>query len=272
MQFRPFLTVALLQLAACGSMQDPPPVVESHDSTPRPPPPRFDAAKVAAERVDNEAAYAKHILGNRESLLHRYLGNWVAIAGGRVFPVNEQHTVVRPAATMGEAVAAADLEVPRAQHRFVFRIGEEGEFEEFLGGAELPHVLGNGFFLELQLAGVALDDIGPHGHLFAGRDGGRTEITVAGPDERMFVRPQVGAPGATGRADARYGLSTGFGGTGVLPPETAAELSLYRWEIPGKVTIEAVTQRGGVCHRARARFRFPGTNLDFTLPVAIWAQ
>jgi hypothetical protein len=173
---------------------------------------------------------------------------------------------------MDDAIAAADLELPASLHRFVFRIGEEGDASEFLGGADLRHVLGNGFFVELEMGGIALNGLGPHGSLFAARDGLRTEITVPGPDDRMFVRPEVGPPGVSGCASELFVLSTGFGGTAVLPPETAAALSLNRWEIPGKITITAAMQAGGECRRARARFRFPGTSLDFVLPVAIWPE
>ena len=235
------------------------------------PVPRADVALtvVAAERAANEAGFKEHILGWRQYLLEKHLGQWVAIAGGRAFPVNEQHTAVRPAATMEEADAAARAEVPGAKHRFVFRIGEEGDFEQELGGAELPHVFGNMFFAALERPDVEMRGIGPRQPIYFRKGDVRTEITAKGPDIRMFVRPEVGAPGAAGRAGALYVLSTGFGGYGVMPAAAADAASLELWEIPGKITIDGEFQKGE-CRRARARVRFPGTELDFVLPVAIW--
>lgn len=232
---------------------------------------RAEDAGVAAERATNEAGYAEHVLGIRQYLLDEHLGQWIAIAGGRAFPVNETHTAVRPAATMEEADAAARAEVPGARHRFVFRIGEEGDSKEELGGAEVPHVLGVWFFAKLERPDVEMRGIGPRQPIWSTKSGVRTEITVKGPDDRMFVRPEVGSPGAAGRADALYVLSTGFGGYAVLPAATATAASLELWEIPGRIAIDGVFRRGE-CRRARARFRFPGTELDFVLPVAIWPE
>ena len=224
---------------------------------------------VAAERTANEAAYREHVSGIRQYLLHNALGQWIAIAGGRVFPVNEHGTMVRPAATMEGAESAARAAVPEARHRFVFRIGEEGDLEQPLGGAELPHVLGVWFLAELERPDVEMRGLGPGQEVHFVKDATRVEITAKGPDDRMFVRPEVGPPRGAGRADALYGLSTGFGGYAVLPAETAAAASLHLWEVPGRITIEGVYQ-SGACQRARARFRFPGTDLDWVLPVAIW--
>jgi hypothetical protein len=230
-----------------------------------------DPARIVAERAANEAGYREHILGIRQYLLQKNLGQWVAIAGGRAYPLNEHKTAVRPAATMQEADLAARAAVPDARHRFVFRIGEEGDMEQDLGGAELPHVLGVWFFAELERPDVEMRGIGPSQPIHFTKGGTRKEITVKGPDNRMFVRPELGPPEGPGRAEALCVLSTGFAGYAVLPPETASAASLHLWEIPGKITIEGAFQKGA-CRRARAHFRFPGTDLDFLIPVAIWPE
>jgi hypothetical protein len=230
-----------------------------------------ESARTAAERAENEAGYRTHVHGMRQFLLHRHLGEWVVIAGGRAFPVNEHGTMVRPARTMEEADAAARAAVPNARHRFVFRIGEEGDLEQSLGGAEIPHVLGVSFIAELERPDVEMRGLGPGQPIYFVKDGARTELTAKGPDNRMFLRPEVGPPGGRGRAAALYGLSTGFSGYVVLPSETAAAAELDLWEVPGKIRIDGLFQSGD-CRRARARFRFPKTDLDFLLPVAIWPE
>ncbi len=232
---------------------------------------KYDAARTAAERAANERAYAEHVLPRGLGLVHDHLGAWIALAGGRAFPVNEHGTAVAPAATMKQAVAAAEAAVPEARHRFVFRVGEEGDFRQSLGGAELPQVLGVWFLALLERPDVEYRALGPGKPIHFVKDGKRIEITTKGPDRRMFVRPEVGPPEGTARSDALYVLSTGFGGYAVMAADTAAKSDLHLWEVPGTVTIEGVFQ-GGECRRARARFRFPDTDLDFLVPVAVWPE
>jgi hypothetical protein len=271
MRSPPALAILMLLATACASPPEAPPADPAVTTASIPAPPLPDSALVASERAANEAGYRVHILGIRQRLLHHHLGEWVVIAGGRAFPVNEYGTMVRPAATMEEAVAAARKALPDARHRFVFRIGEEGDLEQPLGGCELPHVLGVWRLAELERPDVEMRGLGPGQRIHAVKDGVRTEITAKGPDRRMFVRPEVGPPGEPGRAGPLYGLSTGFAGCAVLPAETAAAASLTLWEVPGRITIEGMFQKGE-CRRARARFRFPGTDLDLVLPVAIWPE
>jgi hypothetical protein len=267
------LSVAVTMGVAIGI----PPGAPAGDAPPAAAPPAaepassYDARRTNAERVANEVGYREHIAGSRQYLLEKHLGQWVVIAGGRAFPVNESRTAVRPAATMEEADAAARAEVPDARHRFVFRIGEEGDLHQQLGGAELSHVLGNWFLAELERPDVVMRGLGPGQDIQFVKGDARIEITVKGPDDRMFVRPEVGAPGAAGRAEEAYVLSTGFGGYAVLAATTAVSGSLHLWEVPGKIAIDGVFQKGE-CRRARARFRFPGTDLDLLIPVAVWPE
>src|SRR5437763_1586488 len=119
----------------------------------RPPAVASDADKMAVERAADEAGYREHC-GWRSRLREEFLGCWVAIAGGKAFPVNATGTAVRPAATMDEAVSAAKAAFPNARHRFVFRVGEEGDLDEFVGGSNIPHVVGNAFQARLQGLGA----------------------------------------------------------------------------------------------------------------------
>jgi hypothetical protein len=232
------------------------------------PPAAHDVSQVPAQRAANEEAYRAHVVPIRETLVHEHLGRWISIARGRVFPQNEHGTLVSPAATMEEAEEAARAAAPDARHRFVFRVGEEGDHRQAGGGAELEHVLGVGFLARLERPDVAMRGLGPRQPIHFVKDGVRTEITVKGPDDRMYVRPEVGPPGAAGRPDALYVISTGYSGYATLSAPTAARASLHLWEIPGKVTIEGAFGTADF-RRARARFRFPGTDLDFTIPVAV---
>lgn len=249
------------------------------DDAPAKPPANmpYDAAKTAAERALNEAGYREHIW--RSYLLHRHLGEWVAIAGGKAYPVNATGTAVRPAATMEEADAAARAAVPDAHHRFVFRIGEEGNLDESMGGAEIPHVLGNVFIADLERPDVEMKGLGPNQKIYyavpdvpaVGQKAQRVEITAKGPDHRMFMKPEVGPPGTAGKAENLYVLSTGYAGCMTMSAESAAAASLHLWEVPGNVTVEGALQKG-VCRRARARVQFPGTDIDYLLPVAVWPE
>ena len=265
---RPFLFGGVQEVAASPQPAPRPMASEPLPDAETP----FDAARTDAERAADEAAFREHYLVRRERFADENLGQWLTIAGGRIFPVNECGTLAQPAPTMEAAVAAARAAVPQARHRFVFRVGEEGDRVAELGGCELPHVLGIEFLAALERSDVECRGLGPGQKMWFVRDGTRTEITAKGPDDRMFLRPEVGPPGAAGRADALFALSTGFGGGfAVLPPQTAAGASLHLWEIPGKLTMTGAFQ-SGECRRARARFRFAGTGLDFTVPVAIWPR
>jgi hypothetical protein len=127
------------------------------------------------------------------------------------------------------------------------------------------------FIAELERPDVEMTGFGPRQKIHFVKEGTRAEITAKGPDDRMFLQPEVGAPGAAGRADDLYVLSTGFAGFVTLSPETASNASLHLWEVPGTVAVEGAFVKGD-CRRARARVRFPGTALDFLLPVAVWPE
>ncbi len=66
-------------------------------------------------------------------------------------------------------------------------------------------------------------------------------------------------------------MSTGFSGYTTLPHETAVAASLHLWEVPGHIAVEGVFQKGA-CRRARMRIKFPETEIDLLLPVAIWPK
>ena len=212
------------------------------------------------ERRMNEDAYRSVYLPQRGDLVVQAKGGWLSVVDGHVLPSDGKR--ITPATTMEEAVAAAGLAAPRAKHRFVFAVGEEGDVEWAMGGCELKHVVGIQFIALIEPVGVSGPDVdlkGLFGEQFRG-------LLVKGPDSRLFLRPAVGPPCGSGTAGEIYCVSTGFGGFATMTPETARGLEL--WEIPGSVMVYPVHHPR--CRRARARFAWPGSKVDFTVPVAIW--
>lgn len=259
---RPMLVplATLLLVAACGS------------SKPAGTPPAFAAVEPAgptaeSERTQNLGAYRFLYLPEQAKLAATRKGAWLAVAGGKVVPSVGQAIV--PAATMEQAVAAANEAKPDAKHRFVFQVGEEGDVDWPLGGCELPHVLGTYFMALLERDDVRMNLSPKHPSIVLVRGDQTTELAVAGADTRMYVQPEVGPPGAGGAPGAAYCVSTGFGGFATMSAASAAGLEL--WEIPGTAHVAGVAQSGD-CRRARARFNWPNTPLDFTVPVAIWPK
>jgi hypothetical protein len=225
-----------------------------------------------AERRADEVAYQFVYLPEQRRLAAERRGEWVAIVAGKVLPAKGAR--VDPAGTMEEAVAAAVAAAPAAKHRFVFQVGEEGDVDWPMGGCELKHVVGTGFLKSLYAdeRQLKMEGLGPGEEIQALFDGAFRQITVKGQDDRMYLKPEVGAPGAAGAASEIYCISTGFAGCATMTPATAAASGLDLWEIPGAATVFGSGPDAVRCRRARARFRWSGSQLDFTLPVAIWSN
>jgi hypothetical protein len=220
------------------------------------------------ERAADEGAYRFLYLPEQARLTDSHRGEWLAIVEHRIVPT--QGELPAPAKTMEAADAAARAAAPSASHRFLFQIGEEGDIDLQLGGCELQHVMGNGLLALLQGKGVEMRNIGPGERIQVRVQGALRELTVVTPDEnRMYLKPEVGPPGAKGEAKADYCLATGFAGFATMAPATASGLEL--WEIPGTAHVKGALQ-SGECRRARARFSWPNTPLDLLVPVAVWPK
>jgi hypothetical protein len=225
------------------------------------------ARSVGDERRADEEAYRARYLPAQPHLVEHSRGRWLAIAEGRIVP--SVGDVVSPAATMEAADAEARRVAPGAVHRFVFQVGEEGDVEGDVGGCELDHEMGVKFIALLERDDVRIRGFGPNQPIHALVGSEWRELTVKGPDDRMFLRPEVGAPLADGRATETYCVGTGSTEFVTMSGATASAAGLERWEIPGTARITDAMQRGD-CRRARARFRWSGSKLDFTVPVAVW--
>jgi hypothetical protein len=254
------LVVALVASVSCGGSSS-----VRHGQQEPPPKPVRD---VAAERAADEGAYQFMYLPAQKSLLAANRGKWIAIAGGQVIPTNGAEPA--PVATMQEADALSRKAAPDAAHRFLFQVGEEGDVTWELGGCELPHVMGTGMLALLEGAGVAMKNLGPGERMHVRVNGAPTELTVATADEnRMYLRPQVGAPGEEGLAKENFCVATGFAGTATMT--AAAGAGTEMWEIPGTCHVRGAVQ-SGACRRARARLAWPNTSLDFVVTVAVWPK
>jgi hypothetical protein len=252
--------VALVAAVSCGGSK----VVRQGQQDPLPPPPK----DVAAERAADEGAFQFLYIPAQKTLLQTHKGEWIAIAAGRVIPATG--TEPAPVRSMEEADALSRKAAPDAVHRFLFQVGEEGDVTWELGGCELQHVLGDGMLKLLTGAGVDAKNVGPGERMQVRINGNPTELTVATADEnRMYLRPQVGAPGDAGAARENFCVATGFAGTATMSAATAAGLEM--WEIPGTCHVRGAVQSGD-CRRARARLAWPNTSLDFVVPVAVWAK
>jgi hypothetical protein len=259
---RAVAVLAVVLICGCnGRRSDAAPAGPEFAPTPAP-----DKGVEDARHAD-EAAYRFLYLPEQNRLTTDRRGEWVAIVAGRV--VTATGARIEPVKTIEEADAAARAAAPDATHRFVFQVGEEGDVEWDLGGCELPNVLGTYFLADLERAGVAMSFSPTHPSLTWRQEDAVTELAVPKGDDRMHVQPEVGPPGARGAGAATYCVSSGFNGFATMSPESATGLEL--WEIPGVAKVDGIL-RSGACRRARARFSWPNTPLDFVVPVAIWPK
>lgn len=227
------------------------------------------ARTLGDERRANEEAYRALYVPQRERLVAEHRGKWLAIVDGRVVPSGPGGPA--PTQRLAEADAAARAAAPRAKHRFVFPVGEDGDVEWPMGGCELKHVLGVRFLALLERDDVEIRGYGPDEPVRALFSGALREITVKGPDSRMYVQPELGPPGGEGKASELYCLSTGFAGVATVAATTAAGAHLEMWEVPGTADVLRGVPEGQ-CRRAVARFAWPGSELDFVAQVAIWPE
>ena len=224
-----------------------------------------DEAK--AQRTLDEKAYAESFLPRKECLFRQHAGKWIAIAGGKILPSTTEG-VLAPAASLEEAEAVAEKACPQARHRFVFRIGEEGDLRYDLGGTEWPESLGSGFLVCLQRDWMirGTDEM----WCVVGEKQVQINVPRPGGKTGLDLLPELRPPGGDRKRAARFAVATGFDGIAVMRPRIARALALARWEIPGSIQLEGVC--AGTCRRARVRFRLPQIGWEETLPVAVWEE
>jgi len=227
------------------------------------------ADAVAAARVVNERAYRKLILLQKETLTHRHFGRWIAIAGGRVLPAGKDGDI-RSAKTIESCVRAAEEAQPGAVHRFVFRVGWDGDVEcDF--PTRYPSNLVLGESVTRRLGVVRMIGAPAERRLvWATADGRRQSFRY----ELGLVEIEVASPTGNTSATIRTVWGPNFPHALTVDAATAKRLGLDRFEIPGRVEIgvgQWPRRRIYVGRRAHLKIRAPALAADGLLsPVLVW--
>jgi len=229
-----------------------------------PPAEAVDAAHAAdAERARNEAAFEDDYLRQKERLFAAHAGLWLAIVDGRLLPA-DAHGRPAPAATLDECIAAADAANAAALHRFLFRIGEEGDVVYLDPRAQNHSVVGMGFKLALGIAATFDPASGAVTWTRKGKsrrfalDRGEFELRLSDPTGRQL-------------ASARVSDSAGYAGFLLIDASLGDLLDAERFEIPGRTLLRAGDQIQEL-RRAHLRVQLPELDLDERVPVAVWSE
>ena len=214
-------------------------------------------------RAHNEITYENEYLRMKERLVPDQLGKWLAIVNGRIVP-SDSHGRPEPAATLESCLAFADTIDDKALHRFVFRVGEEGDVLYADPAHSARSVVGTA--LKSLLAVSATFDVRSNEvtwtregktHRFK-IDHERFPILLSDPIGRQSMETQV--------AD-----SSGFGGFLALEAVSAIVLDGPRYEIPGRVLLK--TGDGfQELRRTRVRVHIQDLDVDVVVPAAAWPR
>jgi hypothetical protein len=255
---RPSATVRLVAGLAAAAALIVPTLLPRRDGdrasrSPTPTPvPSSDADAIAVARARNVEAYARE-----KARLHRDLvGKWVVIAERDPASVEGAYKPVVVGETL-DAVAGLALDLP---HRFVFRVGEDGDEDVFVSSWYAPRFAGHGIATALGMQVVM------HGAVDVSKDG--RSASFRGPTPFPRVAFHLAAPDGT--ASPRNGEATPevfVGSVGpdlMLTPQDAAELRLARWEVPGTVVV------GGVpCRRVRVTASVPAVGASGSVVACV---
>jgi hypothetical protein len=214
-------------------------------------------------RAHDEIAFENEYLRLKERLVPDELGKWLAIVDGRIVPA-DAHGKPVPTAVFADCVAAADAVNEKALHRFVFRIGEEGDVLYADPAHSTRSVVGTALKSSLGITAGYDPRANELTWTRAGRshrfkfDHERFQIVLSDP----FARQTMATPVVD---------SAGFGGFLALEANNASVLDGPRFEIPGRVLLR--TGDGfQELRRTRIRVRIPELDVDVTVPVAAWRR
>lgn len=204
-------------------------------------------------RARNLALYERE----KERLHRDLLGKWVLIADRAPEEVEGAFKPLLVGDTL-ESVAAL---APDAKHRFVFRVGDEGDVTTVASAWHAPRSAGSGFVRATGLTS------------FADKGGGVVELrkgeaVVTFHDASPFPRIRVGIERPSGPSpaapEAREVLLGTVGPTLALAPADDERLGLARWEVPGTEIV------GGVpCRRVLVRVSIPELEIVSTVVAAV---
>lgn len=223
--------------------------------------------RIAAERFRNEQAYRRHWLPRQKTMREKHAGKWIGIVAGRLLPCSADGEP-RPTATLQELDREAAKSHPRARHRFLFRIGDEGDEDVSVGMCELERIVGGRVIHTLSTKWT----VQAGGGFFVQRAGKWIDIGAKGPDKRSFVAIEIGPPSAPeprARTEPRlFCYSNIFGGTLMLPESDVDARQLARWEIPGELAISGLARRQRL-RRVLLRCRWPKLGHEAVYPAAL---
>lgn len=215
--------------------------------------PARDLAAIEAARARNRAAYDRE----RERLHRDHAGQWIALAVPEGMVAGGPLELLAVGPTL-EAVRGFRAE---AKHRYVFRVGDEGDLDVFVSTWYGARFAGSGGIARGLGVELVLHDA----------------IDVAKGDQRARFAGETPFPSVAfhleapdGRASPRNGDATpevfvgSLGPDLMLTPQDDAELGLERFEVPGTATV------GGVpCRRVLVTASIPRVGARGTLVACV---
>jgi hypothetical protein len=228
-----------------------------------PPSPPDPPDPIAEQRDLDLDAYESDYLRQKERLFAEHAGEWVVVVAGRLLPTDARGRV-EPARSLSECVRAADVAAPDAKHRYVFRIGEEGDVVYADTAGEPRNVIGAALKGSLGVYAAFDPSIG--------------ELRWSKGDKvRAFKLEQerivlsLSDPSNAQSNDVRLADSSGFSGFVALESAAGDLLDAEKFEIPGRVLLRTTS---GIheLRRARVRLHVRELALDEIVPAAVWAQ
>lgn len=193
------------------------------------------------ETVDAARARNKNAYTRLSPDLHRdHLNRWVVIAGGKT-------------AALGTTLEDVLKKAPETPHRFVFKVGSEGDRKSDVSEWYGPRFGGPKLLALLGEMGFALTYGSTTGWVFS-RNGKR--VPAVSPPPFTRVRLQIAPPG--GKPVALNVLPNTVGPELVLTPQDHDRLRLARFEVPGMMQIETAFGVVVPCRRVLVRISVPG--------------
>jgi hypothetical protein len=216
---------------------------------------------VFAERAANQKVFDEEYLAVKEAAFEACAGRWIAIAGGSLWPRGVKGELA-PAQDLDALLRALAEGAPGAKHRFVFRIGEEGDARYHFTLCDRPEFVGHLLLTQIGNVWISAND----GVLRMPHDGPITKEAVPlGRGGASDLVAEIGALDAVKLVETDFVAANIYGGTAVVSAAKASALGLERWEIPGRVHSPGRREM----RRARLTFRIPVIGFDRKLTVAV---
>ena len=230
------------------------PVIAQVDKKPTP---------VEKARAESLKTYQQMYLPQQAQLLKKAAGQWVLISKDQVLPQSDKGKI-SPAKTLDELLLLAEALVPGAKHRYVFRVGEEGDRSTFYTAGDVQFGVGSKFAEAIMKATESEWWCRGASVLLKNKSGEFKELSPAGSGVPT-VPFTIAAPKGDVSSKASFVYCSAFPGGATISPKEAAKLHLELWEVPGTHTLNEFYK----CPRALLRFTLKDPKAEVTLPVCI---